>query len=117
MRGACPKYALHLDKVRGRGCAHAKITTLACCGLKMTRCEAVRGEFSALKDGIFPVKIGFGALRQSNASSGAREHCGGLRPALSRGLVVPAVSDRARSAAAAEKISNEANEVTSPLLA
>ena len=35
---------------------------------------------------------------------------------MSRGLVVPAVSDRARSAAA-EKISNEANEVTSPLLA
>ena len=30
---------------------------------------------------------------------------------------MPAVSDRARSPAAAEKISNEANEVTSPLLA
>ena len=44
-RGAYAKIALHLDKVRGRGCAHAKITTLACCGLKMTRCEAVRGEF------------------------------------------------------------------------
>ena len=36
---------------------------------------------------------------------------------MSRGLVVPAVSDRARSPAAAEKISNEANEVSSPLLA
>ena len=36
---------------------------------------------------------------------------------MSRGLVVPAVSDRARSAAAAEKISNEAKEVSSPLLA
>ncbi len=30
---------------------------------------------------------------------------------------MPAVSDRARSAAAAEKISNEANEVSSRLLA
>ena len=30
---------------------------------------------------------------------------------------MPAVSDRARSPAAAEKISNEANEVSSPLLA
>ena len=36
---------------------------------------------------------------------------------MSRGLVVPSVSDRARSHAAAEKISNEANEVSSPLLA
>ena len=27
-RGAYVKIALHLDKVRGRGCAHAKITTL-----------------------------------------------------------------------------------------
>ena len=44
-RGACPKYALHLDKVRGRGCAHAKITTLALWGNEVSRCEAVRGEF------------------------------------------------------------------------
>ena len=28
-------------KVRGRGCAHAKITTLARCGINLTRCEAV----------------------------------------------------------------------------
>ena len=39
------KYALHLDKVRGRGCAHAKITTLALWGNEVSRCEAVRGEF------------------------------------------------------------------------
>ena len=44
-RGAYAKYALHLDKVRGRGCAHAKITTLALWGNEVSRCGAVRGEF------------------------------------------------------------------------
>ena len=35
----------HFERKPVRVGSHAKITTLAYCGLKMTRCEAVRGEF------------------------------------------------------------------------